>query len=118
MQNPDYPTPEQTTMRSSFTRSNFARVIHVDGAWGSITPFGLIYMALFSEHWPVPHEIAVGPNREGVVQEAAIEIPTHSQREIEVELMLSLQTATYLRDWLTEKLAAAQSMMESAGEQA
>jgi hypothetical protein len=85
-------------------------VVHIDGAWGSVTPSGNIHMAMFSEHWPVPGETIISPDENGMVQDAATSIPDHILREIEIEVTMSRGTAKWLRDWLDVKLSQAQAM--------
>ena len=71
----------------NYIKSNGFRVIHVDGAIGSITPRGLIHAALYSERMPIPQVVVhpVGPDgsllppvqqegRAGVVREVEVEI--------------------------------------------
>jgi hypothetical protein len=63
---------ESTSERASgpvpfnYIKSSGFRVIHVDGAIGSVTPRGLIHAALFSERMPTPrvtvHPIAPDGN--------------------------------------------------------
>ncbi len=98
-----------TTKEVTFHYSKSAqfRVIHVDGAIGGITPRGLIHMAVYSERPPIPktttHELTdtglLGAMFNSEVKEGIV-------REMEADLMLSIQAATELRDWLTKNLNA------------
>ena len=89
-----------------FLKSNFFRTIHVDGAFGGVTPHGGINMQLFSERFPIPtsttHEMSghvFGPEiaSERVSKDGIV-------RELEVGIMMDLATARAMRDWLDRKI--------------
>ncbi len=89
-----------------FIKSNLFRVVRADGAFGGVAPSGAIHMAIYSERQAIPTKVVhkieggrIGPEipdkREG---RAAI------VREVEVDVVLEIQQATVLRDWLTDKI--------------
>lgn len=98
--------PQQFEMTTSFTRSNFCRVLHVDSVWGGITPQSNIHMALFNERWTLPSQTLVKPDEEGtpVLKDYPIDPQVFVTREIEADVILSLSAAIFLRDWLTGKI--------------
>jgi hypothetical protein len=102
---PDNPSESQgPRVKFHYVKSNFFRVIHVDGAIGGLTGQGFIHCALYSERPAIPQvvEHEVLEDRFGAV--LASEGKAGFVREIDVDLILSPQTATALRDWLTQQL--------------
>lgn len=92
-----------TKVQFHFLKSPLYRTIHVDGAFGGVTPRGLLNLLLFSERFPIPDvtlhavtaEGGIGPellddrqSRSGVV------------RELEVGAVMTLGAARALREWL------------------
>lgn len=94
------------------------RVLHVDGAYGGITPRGLIHCAVYSER-PAIVRIAeqdfdavasrpVGDQRTVDSREGIV-------RELDADLMMSLPTAMELRDWLTLRIDELTKLMAEPG---
>ena len=77
------------------------RVVHVDGAIGGITTRGLIHMAVYSERPAIPQA-----HVQDITPEGTLSQPHDSEgkegivRELDVDLMMTKQTAIELRDWL------------------
>ena len=97
-----------------YVKSNYCRVIHADGAWGGLTPYTNIYMALFSEHAPIPRSIKYHVEPTGTLSERGKDAEPGFTREIEVEVILSLEVAKALRDWLDERLKQATELQVKA----
>jgi hypothetical protein len=95
-----------TPVAFNYIKSNSFRVIHVDGAIGSITPRGLIHASLYSERMPIPrlmvHPVGADGNLLPPVQQ---EIRPGVVREVEVSLILDRNSAESLRDWLGQQIA-------------
>jgi hypothetical protein len=104
-------TPE---VIAQYLKSNYSRVIHADGAWGGLTPYMNIYMALFSEHPPIPRSIKYKVEHSGTLSELSREAPPGITRDIEVEVVLSLEVARSLRNWLDDRLKQATSLQLKA----
>lgn len=102
-----------------FEKSALFRVIHVDGAVGSISPSQpAIHMAVFSERTPIPRQQAFAI-KDGVVQSEVIErrvSKTGIFREVEADLVLSVTGAIAIRDWLTERLNEIQDVVKRSME--
>ena len=98
-----------------YIKSNSFRVVHVDGAVGSITPSGLIHAALYSERAPIPRMAAhlvdedgrLGPPTEQDIRSGIV-------REVEVSLLLSRSSAEALRGWLDGQIEALDKAMKAA----
>ncbi len=88
----------------SYRRSNFNRVIHADGAYGGLTAHASIYMALYSEHVAMPETTQM--RFDHTLHTAKEERPqqTGVTREVETEVIMSIETAQALRDWLQSKI--------------
>lgn len=116
---PDNPVP--LDVQFHYIKSNFFRVLHVDGMIGGPTPAGLIFLSLYNERGAIPqitvHDVTeggeVGPERmnDRVTKQGIV-------REVEVGLIMSVETATSVVAWLQEKIDVAKKMraaMEAEG---
>lgn len=95
---------EAGRIRFDFIKSNFFRVIHVEGIFGGNSPRGLINMAVFNERWPIPKQITheytegrSGKEIERVARDAIV-------REVEAQLVMNVQTAKSICKWLQDKI--------------
>lgn len=95
-----------TRLRVHQIKSNLYRNIHVDGAFGGITPQGGIHLALFSERTPIPSEVVLEFDSETGAKEDKRERVQRDGlvREMEVGAILSIDTAKNLGIWLLEKV--------------
>jgi hypothetical protein len=97
-----------------YIKSNACRVIHADGAYGGVTTQLLIYMALYSEHNMPPDKATIILDRnDKTAREEPQPRSNKVTREIETEVMMSLDVARALRDWLAERLAAAEKIQDN-----
>jgi hypothetical protein len=93
-----------------FRRSNYYRSIFAEGAIGGITPKGILKMNLYTERYALPtktrhrvteddHGYSVGPEdpkfRESL---------QGFERELEVEVLMNIDTAAALYEWLGKQL--------------
>lgn len=100
---------EETQVGFDYIKSTQFRVAHVDGGIGGVTPSGLLHFAVFSERPAIPKHTVhrIEDNRLGA------EIPELKDtrgtiiRELEVDMIMSLQVAAGIRDWLTEQITKA-----------
>lgn len=97
------PTPE---LQFHAIKSNYFRVIYAEGAVGGISPRGMIQMAIFNERAAIPkltvHEaLATGG---GLVPGKEISEKRDGKsgivRELEAEIIMSLQSAKAFHSWL------------------
>jgi hypothetical protein len=96
-----------------FIKSSGFRVIHVNGIFGGMSPRGELQIALYSERWPIPtkvvHELtdtgAQGTELKRDVRDAVL-------REVEVQAMMSLDTAKHLQKWLETKIKEMEKTLE------
>lgn len=104
-----------TTIKFSYIKSNYFRVIHVDGGIGGFSSDKIV-LNLYSERGPIPktttHELGVVKEEGGGFKSAVVgkEIPKEREckdgliREIEVGLTLSVDSARRVRDWLSDQI--------------
>lgn len=94
-------------------KSNYFRVIHVDGAWGSVTPSGNnIQMVVYSHRMPIPQTM-VHPIVEGKMGDASPSEQVGKSgivREMESALILDLDVAQALYKWLGTKIEQLQKI--------
>ncbi len=112
------PEEPPTVVQFHYIKSNFFRVLHVDGAVGNVTPGGLIFVGFYNERAAIPqvmiHEVTdagqVGIERQGerVGKKGIV-------REVEVGAMMSAETATSLIAWLQEKIDLIHKLRKTAG---
>jgi hypothetical protein len=98
-------TRHPKSLRFHYIKSNFFRVVHVDGAIGGVTPNGMIHASLFNERAAIPKEVAHQVNADGSLGTV---IDTVSRegivREMEVDVILTPTAAQALHDWLADHL--------------
>jgi len=96
---------EAGRIRFDFIKSNYFRVIHVEGVFGGSSPRGLISMAVYNERWPIPKQIIKefkngrpGEEIERASRDAIV-------REVEAQLVMDVPTAKVICKWLQEKIS-------------
>jgi hypothetical protein len=101
-----------STVAFDYIKSQFFRVIHTDGAIGSVTPNGHIHMALFSERQAIPRRLVNTLNSDGTLGEL---VPEQSEtrgsivREMDVDVLLTFEAAQRIFEWLRARLDEAKS---------
>lgn len=97
-----------------YIKSNFFRVIHADGAFGGLAPNGSIHMSIFSERQSIPTKMVhnlignhLGPELKDLRQGRKCIV-----REVDVDIVLEVQQAIVVRDWLDRKIKERQSIVD------
>jgi len=88
----------------------------VDGVYGGLTPSGLMHVAVFNERQPIPEQATYVLNENGIERER-LDLRQSKQgfvREVEANLMMSVETAELLRDWLTTNIAVLRKALKDA----
>jgi hypothetical protein len=100
--------PERVTF--NYIKSNFFRVIHVDGIEGGVTPSSDIYINLYSERFSIPKKRVYELDSEGSLDEVVEERDDLNSviREIDVSAVMSLDTAKALVEWLKDMIEIAE----------
>jgi len=96
-----------------FIKSPQFRVIHADGVIGGLTPNNNIHFALFSERLAIPQEVihtinpdgSLGGERKPKGKEGIV-------REMDVDVVMSLETAVVVHEWLTKRIEELKARLE------
>ncbi len=106
-------TPQATSVGAKglpdvrYTKSTSFRVIHCDGAVGAVTPRRFLGMSLYSERVGLPDQGILTVDEDGKVIESLVEHKREIVREIEATVMLTLDEAESLGNWLLERVQQA-----------
>ncbi len=108
---------QSKTLKIHFIKSHHFRVIHVDGAWGAITPDLNIQMAVYSERRPIPQQLiqeilpdgSLGAIVEGISREGIV-------REVEADLVMDMDTARAISVWLKERIERLEELYKADAE--
>ncbi len=91
------------------------RSYHVDGALGGFTPSGDLYMELFVERYPTPQTVRYKLSPEGRLEgEISRTGKDGIIREVEAAIIMNMNTATTLRDWLDKRIKEFQTQNKPA----
>jgi hypothetical protein len=113
---PDNPMP--SSLEFDYVKSNFFRVIRVNGAFGGIGPDGNLFMAVFSERPPLPDVTFQAVDSTGKVGAELMEQRKVTSkgivRELEAGLSMDVNTARAIIQWLTERVGIAEKLATDA----
>lgn len=89
------------------------REIHVDGAFGSITPPGFVNLNFYAERLPIPKstDYIVNDNSLGEKLNDSQDSKTGVVREYEFGIYCDLKTAINIRNFLTERISELETLM-------
>jgi hypothetical protein len=102
-------TANPSELEIHFLKGNGFRVVHITGAWFGADPEGNLHLTFFNDRAPIPKKIVLNVNEDGV---STGEIPSKREskqgivRELEFDVVLSLQAASRLHESLGENLEA------------
>ena len=103
--------PGKAQFVAHLTRARDCRVVHADGVWGGVTPAGSVQLAFFVETKEFPETV----NYEIQDSKALTEISRRGrqdvQREIQVDIIMSLDRAKAVQKWLADKLSEIEGAM-------
>ena len=102
-------------IRIEYVKSNFFRVVHVDGAFGGTTPRLDLFITFYSERFPIPRILTYEMSPQGAPIKEIVEERESKEgiiRESEVGLLLDLPSAKSLLQWLGEKVAELEKTRE------
>lgn len=89
------------SLRFHFVKSQFFRAIHVDGAFGGLTPRGYIHAAIYNERRAIPQITeAIIETNATISKEVTIETKADIVREIEADLIFDVPAAEEFAKWL------------------
>jgi YD repeat-containing protein len=112
------PSEEDVLLTFHYIKSNHFRVIHVDGMIGGISPAGdAIELALFSERVPIPLRTVQKINPDGTQQEVDWDGRDGITREVDVNAIMSIETAEMVATWLLKQVRLANELQEEEEQQ-
>ena len=96
-------------------KSPFFRTVHADGLFGGVTPHGYIQMSFWNERAPIPqiieHEIESNGTLGKEIEASRIG-KTGLVREVDVDVIMNLETAIAVKKWLDEKITVLMTAVE------
>lgn len=96
---------KSATINFDYIKSNQFRVIHADGVYGGIGPkAGTIHVAFFSERKAIPRRETYNLDGAKLAGLKKSEVRDAIIREVEVEVLMDLDTATSIHKWLGERI--------------
>lgn len=108
-------TADGMSVQFHYIKSNHFRVAHGDGAVGGVTPSGLIHACFYSERPAIPTVVTQSVSPAG---ELGGEISRSGRdgivRELEVDVLMSLQVARSFRQWLDTQIAQLESLISDS----
>lgn len=102
-------------VRIEYKKSHSFRVIHADGAYGGTSPRLNLFVAFYSERFPLPNVLTYETSISGA---PAIEVSSEREskegiiREMEVGVTLDLNAAKGFLSWLTEQVSELEKRRE------
>jgi hypothetical protein len=96
-----------------FIKAPGYRLIHADGAWGGLTTQGYVYMALYAERPSIPQSVVGTVSDDGNFVEISEERIARQAviRDVEVGVLMDIDTAVALRKWLDEKIRVGRTIL-------
>src|SRR5207247_773121 len=91
-----------------YVKSNYFRVIHVNGAFGGFSPDGDLFLSIYSERPTLPDVTVQTVESTGQLGAEIIEQRKGREgivRELEAGLAMNVRTARSLVQWLNERIA-------------
>lgn len=100
--------PVHNKLRIEYKKSNSFRVIHADGAYGGTSPRLQLFLAFYSERFPIPQVLTFETTEDGrPIREISTERESKEGiiRETEVAVILDVHAAKAFSVWLNEQVA-------------
>ena len=87
-----------------YQKSNHFRVIHVDGAYGGISPNGFLHFALYNERGAIPKISKIDLSPEADRTDTVVDTLGGYVREVEIDVIMDINAASSFYRWLKGKL--------------
>jgi hypothetical protein len=114
---PNRKSERTTAVTFHYIKSQNFGVMHVDGIVGTITPQGLIHMAVFAERAAIPQTAVHEIDAKGTL--SALPVETTSKpgivREMSADLIFSPIVARAIANWLGDKLKEYDTLTKPGG---
>jgi len=109
------PNTSPKQLRIEYKKSQSFRVIHADGAYGGTSPRLQLFLAFYSERFPIPQVLTYETSASGAPEREIIQERESKEgvfREVEVAVMMDLPAAKGFAAWLNEQVAALEKRRE------
>lgn len=112
-----------TEIKADYIKSNFFRVVHVDGVYGGVTPSGHIHMDVWNDRQPIPRSsVNILVERGDGPPELAEDMSRRESRsgivrEVEAGLTMDIDMARQMAKWLTEKANELERLFKEMAEE-
>ena len=101
----------------NYLKTGSYRSIHSDGAIGGITPAGNIHISFYNERLPIPKKAVHSISEDGQLGEIIEQEKLDGVvREMEVDVVMSVNSARNLYDWLGKRLTEIDKLVTVKGE--
>ena len=103
---------DKPTVTFNYLKSPQFRTVFATGMIGAITPDGHIHFSLFSERPAIPRQIVHRLTEQGTLGEEISELRVSREgfvREMEVDVLMTVETAKSFIAWLQEKVDLAEN---------
>jgi hypothetical protein len=101
-------------IRFDYIKSAAFRVIHADGVVGGLSPRLDIQMNFWSERFPIPKQVVHAVQQDGTLgEEIQAERSTREAivREVDAGVVLDLEVAKALQEWLKTRITEAERIL-------
>ena len=102
-------------LRIEYKKSNSFRVIHADGVYGGTSPRLQLFIAFYSERFPIPQVLTYETTETGApIKEVVSERESKEGvfREVEVGVTMDLNAAKGFATWLNEQIVELEKRRE------
>ena len=104
-----------TEITFHYIKSNFFRVIRVDGAYGGLSPTGDIHMAVYNHRQPIPVHTTNVVTKDGKLGGESGKVAREGiVREVEADITCSPLVARTIAKWLNEKADLVDKLVKEA----
>src|SRR5437870_13056089 len=107
--------PAPKKLRIEYQKSQSFRVIHADGAYGGTSPRLQLFVAFYSERFPIPKVLTYEMGVKGAPEHEILEERDSKEgiiREVEVGVMLDINAAKGFAAWLNQQVEALEKRRE------
>lgn len=102
---------EKRKHRFKFVKTPGYKTFHVDGFWGSYSANGQFSIDLYNQKHEIPEE-QIYEVQDGNAMPLDVQQPSYGIREIEACIVLDLNLAIILKDWLSERIGEAKKLQK------
>jgi hypothetical protein len=92
-----------------FIKNNDFKTVLATGAFGGISPNGLINMNIFTERTPIPNKISYQIDSKNPALDSSNETGTEGKagiiREVQFGMLIDIQTAKNISAWLNSQIS-------------